>query len=132
MKTHSDYSESEPDSPTEATRRGQLFLPGDPIPEPSEASLEDAIDTAPVEELRDMVKELVRRHTDVKDKDTVSEPTACANVHVGQPQAEGVETCLHCGEDYALADNHDGCCVHHKGMETSCFHPSQRSNMSRL
>ena len=123
MKTHSDYSESEPDSPTEAARRGQLFLPGDPIPEPSEASLEDAIDTAPVEELRDMVKELVRRHTDVKDKDTVSKRLLAPMSTSYSRKPKAFEACLHSGEDYAVANNHDGCCIHRNGTETCCFHP---------
>jgi hypothetical protein len=56
MDAHSDYSESEPESPAGNTRRQQLFIPGDATPELVESSLEDAISAAPVEELRAVVK----------------------------------------------------------------------------
>jgi hypothetical protein len=111
---HSDYSESEPESPAGNTRRQQLFVAVDATPEPVESSLEAAISTAPVEEMCAMVKDLIRAHANIKEAvlKRLLKPTSGSDSR----KREAFETCLHCGKDYGVADNIEGSCVHHEGM----------------
>jgi hypothetical protein len=114
MDGHSDYSETEPESPAGNTRRQQLFVPGDATPEPVESSLGAAISTVPVEELRAMVKDLIREHANIKE--------AVLKRHLkpisgsDSRKREAFERCLHCRKDYGVADNIKSSCVHHEGM----------------
>ena len=101
---HSDYSEeSEVWADRDPPRRTRTVDTSEPSPEPVESTLEHAINTAPLAELRALVKHLIRAQPVAKD---------LASRHLLAPIAGSVsrkrkafEKCVNCEEDYRVTDN---------------------------
>ena len=90
--------------------------PSEPSKEPAGATLKDAINTAPVEQLRAMLRDFVEKHADIKEavtKRLLTPMSPAPGVHTLKRKA--YETCRHCDQDYAVVENIDGACVYHKG-----------------
>jgi hypothetical protein len=84
--------------------------------EPAGATLEDAINTAPVEELRAMLRGFVAKHADIKEAVSSRLLTPISSETGVHPRKrKAFETCRHCDKDYPVVENVMGACVYHKG-----------------
>ena len=85
-------------------------MPYLPSPEPSETSIEIALDTAPVSQLRRLLKDLVRDHPDAAHKaaEQLTIPISTSK----NLKRKAYETCIHCEAEYHVKDNTNGCCVY--------------------
>lgn len=108
------HSVSEPNSQLEGIEAHQYVVPFQPSPEPSETSLEKAIDTAPVSQLRSLLKDLVREHLDAAHRATERLTTPIPGSENRKRKAH--EICIHCEAEYHVTDNDNGCCIYHPGQ----------------
>lgn len=81
---------------------------------PLEASLDDAIDQAPVDVLRKLVRRIAgqNEHAGNTIKAALLVPSGSSN----SLKRKAYEACQHCGTEYHVWENHDLACVYHPGM----------------
>ena len=83
-------------------------------PEALEALLEDAIETALIEHLRRLLKELIRRYPAAKDLAT--ERLTVSTSGSQKRKRKAYEMCSNCRTEYCVTINKPGCCIYHPGL----------------
>lgn len=84
-------------------------LPRDPV----SASLDEAIQSAPVSELRSLLKSICKKHDVARNMASVRLLAPAANGSANKRKA--YEVCSQCGEDYLVEANVVGKCTFHQG-----------------
>ena len=110
-------SDVERDSGPEITEDYQKVVRNEPSPDPVETTLEDAVNTAPIKEIRQLLNDLVRTNSAVQE--VVAKRLTAPISGRGNRKRKAYETCVHCDEEYQVTKNEEGDCIYHPGMSFS-------------
>ena len=107
-------SDADSDSGPEITESYQKVVWNEPSPDPVETSLENAINTTPMKEIRQLLIDLVRTQSAVQE--AVAKRLTAPIPGPGNRKRKAYETCVHCDEEYQVTENEEGDCIYHPGM----------------